>query len=299
MKFGLHLDNGSAHDVETLLTEWRAMVQLADTSGFQYVSVVDHLAPFPDFRARDLPLLDSWQLLSTYAGLTSNVTLFSLVNNGSLRHPVRLAKQLSSLDVLSEGRMAFGVGAGGYDLDEDALGFTVSEARERYARLDECISLVRKLWRGEPVTYQGEFYSLQEVVSSPVPRHDPMVLVAGKSARILNIGARAASAINFAFPTNKELTGLVRALEAELDQEGRSLQDFEVTVLDRIFLSETSWQASGAPVVNGHPGLVGSARELVDLIKKRQELGMDTLLCMFPDLKSLRVFVHDVLPEFS
>ena len=134
MKFGIHLDCAQPADAIELLTEWRRSVVFADQHGFDYVSVVDHHVPFPSFRPANAPLFDPWQLLATYALETKHLALLTLVSNGSVVHPTKLAKQAATLDVLSGGRAILGIGAGGYTSDEDALGIHNRSQKERNAQ---------------------------------------------------------------------------------------------------------------------------------------------------------------------
>ena len=303
MKFGLHLDNAQIHDPSTIVSDWSEAVAFADGAGFDYISVVDHLVPFPDFRPRSAPLFDPWQLLSAFAALTKNVKLLTLVNNGSISHPTRLAKQAATLDTVSQGRMMLGLGAGGYQLDEAAMNLSLRSQRDRYAMLEECIDFVMELWTGHEVSKQGKFYALDGYTSSPVPQSPPNLLVAGKSSAILRIAAFKASACNFAFTNVDVLNGLVANLQALLEEAGRNLKDFDVTLLDRVFIASSdeqahqAWQAAGAPIVNGHPGLVGGPARLVREIAALENSGANTLFCMFQNLASQRLFAEQVLPQ--
>ncbi len=303
MKFGLHLDNAHTRSPGATISNWRESASIADATGFDYVSVVDHLVPFPRFRQRDVPLFDPWQILSALAVLTRNVTLLTLVSNGTISHPVRLAKQAATLDALSNGRMMLGLGAGGYDLDEAAIGIDARSQRERYTRLGECADLVMSLWSGQEVSYQGNCYTLDRYTSSPAPLHTPSLLIAGKSMEILRIAASKASACNFAFADLRELDALIKNLGTFLDDTGSSLAEFDVTLLDRVFIGASdgearrAWQAAGAPTVNGNPGLIGGVAKLIQDITALEQAGANTLFCMFHDVRSLRHFAEGVLPQ--
>lgn len=304
MKFGLHLDHAHTGNPNTITSNWLESVLIADAAGFDYVSVVDHLVPFPEFRPREVPLLDPWQLLSAFAVQTKSVTLLTLVSNGSIAHPSRLTKQAATLDLLSSGRMMLGLGAGGYEADEAALGIDGRSQSERYARLQECIDVVTELWTGKEVSVHGEYFNLGAYTSSPTPSDGPKILIAGKSKAILRLAANKASACNFAFPDTGALEALIKDLQPFLNEAGKNLSDFEVTLLDRVFIGPSdskaneAWQAAGAPVVNGHPGLIGGVAKLVRDIEALQQHGADTLFCMFQDLSSLKRFSEDVLPQF-
>lgn len=305
MKFGLHLDSSINCSATSIISNWQDFVSIADTSGFDYVSVVDHLVPFPTFRPIDTPLFDPWQLLTAFATQTKNLTLLTLVSNASISHPVRLAKQASTLDVISQGRMMLGLGAGSYEADDIALGVNRRSQKERFGRLDECADILRMLWTGRETSYQGRWHSLDRYTSSPKPLGEPRLLIAGKSEPILRIAAHRASACNFAFTDSTELKILIAQFEDILEPTAKTLDDIEVTLLDRAFPGASNedanraWQAAGAPTVNGHRGLIGGAELLVENIAKLEEAGADTLFLMFSNLEALQRFSDDVISHFQ
>jgi alkanesulfonate monooxygenase SsuD/methylene tetrahydromethanopterin reductase-like flavin-dependent oxidoreductase (luciferase family) len=305
MKFGLHLDSSINRSATSIISHWQKLVSIADASGFDYVSVVDHLVPFPYFRPIDTPLFDPWQLLTAFATKTKNVTLLTLVSNASISHPTRLAKQASTLDIISEGRMMLGLGAGGYAADDSALGINRRSQKERFARLDESADILRMLWTGGETSYQGRWHSLDCYTSSPTPLSEPRLLIAGKSKPILHIAAHRASACNFAFTDSTELKILIAQFEDVLELTTKTLDDIEVTLLDRVFIGASNedanrqWHEAGAPTVNGHPGLIGGAELLVENIVTLEEAGADTLFLMFNNLEALQRFSDDVVSQFQ
>ena len=305
MKLGLHLDNANTYETNELLANWREMVAIADSGGFDYVSVVDHLVPFPSFRSNALPLLDPWQLLASFAVLTNKVTLLTLVSNGSLIPPVRLAKQIASLAALSGDRVMLGIGAGGYELDEAALGLAKRNQVTRYEYLQESLEVIQRLWAEEFVTFAGRHHQLESVTSSPRPNQTPDILIAGKSRRVLELAAEYGAACNFAFTGEDELQILIDSVDTLLHAQGRARSGFDVTLLDRVFLDATTaeaearWQAAGSPLVNGHRGLVGSAEELLTQFSRLQNIGVDTLFCMFQTPIDVERFCREVVPNIE
>ncbi|MEQ9451011.1 MAG: LLM class flavin-dependent oxidoreductase [Pseudomonadales bacterium] len=303
MKFGLHLDNANSRDATALLSSWLAMVRTADAAGFDYVSVVDHLVPFPNHRSSDLTLFDPWQLLATFAGITSKVTLLTLVTNAPNTHPARLAKQVATLDVISEGRTMVGLGAGGYQADDAAISSGARAFQVRYEQLAECIDVLELLWHGKETTTHGPYYPVGELVSAPQPQARPRLLIAGKSKPILRLVADKASASNFAFTNLSDLKLLMQRLTEILASAARPLTEIEITVLDRVFIGDSdsqaqqAWQSAGAPAVYGHPGLVGAADSLVQSISQLEAAGVNTLFLMFNDSGSLQQFSQEVLPR--
>lgn len=136
------------------------LVLALERNGFDAMWAGDHLA-FAQ------PILDPLVQLSQASAISQRLMLGTAVFLLPLRHPAPVAKQVATLDLLSSGRVIFGVGVGGEFPGEFALsGVPVTE---RGARLSEGIEVLRKLWRGEPVAHSGKFYPFPETLMLPAP----------------------------------------------------------------------------------------------------------------------------------
>src|SRR5262245_4594663 len=132
------------------IDELVSLVELVDRCGYDSLWVGDHIA-------FAIPILDPLLQLAQAAVASRRLLLGTGVYLLPLRHPGPVAKQVATLDHMSEGRLIFGVGVGGEFPKEYALaGVPISE---RGARLSEGIAVLRKLWTGEPVAHEGKFYS--------------------------------------------------------------------------------------------------------------------------------------------
>ncbi len=141
----------------------RRVLARAEALGFESAWVVDHL-----FGA--LPALDPVECLAWAAGVTERIRLGTAVLLTATRSPVHLAKSLASLDVLSGGRLEVGVGLGDNTRIYPAFGIT---AERRVARFGEGLRLVRALWTEPRVTFQGEFWRLEDAALEPKPVQRP------------------------------------------------------------------------------------------------------------------------------
>lgn len=161
----------------------RAAVNLAERCGYTAISVGDHLAYAN-------PILDPLVQLAAAAALTRKVTMITGVYLLPLRHPGPVAKQVASLDHMTEGRLIFGVGVGGeFPSDYEVAGVPIAE---RGARLSEGIEVLRKLWTGEKVSHQGRFYAFKDVqmLPKPVQPGGPPIWCGGRSDAALRRAAR-------------------------------------------------------------------------------------------------------------
>lgn len=199
----------------------------AERAGFESLWVGDHIALPADLPGSDDPRLEALAALAYLAAVTSSVRLAVGVLVIPQRNPVLLAKQLTSLDVLSEGRLIVGVGVGHVEAELNALGVPMSERR---SRTEDGLARIRDLW-ARPRT-GGDGAGEVGVVQLPVPVQDPHppIVVGGHSQAAL---ARAARIGNgwFGWLTTPDRTReLIQTLEEHAESRPASLGPLEVTV---------------------------------------------------------------------
>jgi probable F420-dependent oxidoreductase len=178
LKLGLYgLHRGSSADPDTLVRR----VRLAEEAGFESLWVGDHIA-LPSGLADPpvQPRLEAVVALAYMAALTSRVRLCFGVIVLPQRQPVLLAKQLTSLDVLSQGRLTVGIGVGYVERELRALGASLTD---RAARTDEYLAAMRALWDEPTPSFEGRFVAFADVVERPRPvqRPHPPIVVGGES----------------------------------------------------------------------------------------------------------------------
>jgi len=174
--YGLH--RGSSADPTTMVKRAR----LAEEAGFESLWVGDHIAlPVDAPDPADQPRIEAVVALSFLAAATTRVRLGFGVIVLPQRQPVLLAKQVSSIDALSQGRLIVGVGAGYLEPELRAFGVPLAE---RGARLDEYLAAMRSLWGDQVPSFDGRFVSFADVLQRPQPvqRPHPPVVIAGHSA---------------------------------------------------------------------------------------------------------------------
>lgn len=154
-----------------------AHARLAEEVGFDFVGAGEHV--FRDERPGSTQIALS--ALATAAGATSRVRLLTSIVIAPLHHPVMLAKEAAVVDAASGGRLTLGVGVGGeFQTEFDALGVPT---RQRGARTDETLEIVRRLWREQDVAHSGRFFSFEGLTIDPQPLQEggPPVWVGGRS----------------------------------------------------------------------------------------------------------------------
>lgn len=190
----------------------------AEAVGFDSVQVGDHI----QWHA---PIIESTVLLATFAAVTTRVRIASDVVILPLRDPVLIAKTVASLDVLSGGRMIFGVGVGG-DHPGEYAAMRVPLA-ERGARANESLEIIRGLWTNERFSYAGRHYSVQDVGIAPRPLQPSLpIWVGGTSDAALRRAARYGDGWICAFASERKFARLVDALRGFLAEAKRPADGF-------------------------------------------------------------------------
>jgi probable F420-dependent oxidoreductase len=183
--------------------EWDGKARRIEQLGYAVLAVPDHfreqLAPVPALTAAALA--------------TTRLRVASLVFCNDFRHPVVLAKEAATLDVLSGGRFELGLGAGWLKAEYDQAGIPFAEPATRLARLEESVAIVKGLLAGENVSFTGRHYSIAELEGRPAPvqRPHPPLLIGGGGRRTLSLAAREASIVGFVPRALKDGSGLDRA----------------------------------------------------------------------------------------
>ena len=207
---------------------WLDTARLLERAGYSAVWCADH---FISRGRRADPVLECWTTLAAAAAGTRTIRVGSWVTNVMNRHPSVLARMAATVQDLSGGRLEVGLGIGGHPNEHQAMGIHFPSVRERVERLGEAVHVLRLLWTGGPVSFEGSHYELRDAHAYPVPKPPPRIIVAGESRG----GARLAARVGDAWTTTA--AGLERyasAYEEALEAAGRRRQDVTILVgLDR------------------------------------------------------------------
>lgn len=218
VSFGISVNASAADGADPV-----ADARHAEELGFDIVTVTDHL---PGRR----PTHETWTLLTWIAAATERIRIGTNVLGLPYRHPAVTAKMAASLQGLSRGRLVLGLGGGGTNAEFEAFGLPVRERGRKIDALEEGLEVIRRLWSGEPVTFDGEHYRLQEaqITPSPSPRIPIWLGVYGR--RSIRLAARVADGWipSYPFappPRRKELQDHLRR---SAEEAGRDPGELEV-----------------------------------------------------------------------
>jgi F420-dependent oxidoreductase-like protein len=302
---------------------WSRIVETADRNNFDSVWRSDHL--FSVMGVSDRDQLSLWPSLTLVAARDSTLEFGALVSPTTFRDPVMLAKDSVALDNLSNGRFWLGVGAGWNEREHRAFGFPLPPLKERMDRLEEAIEVIKLLWTGEPVTYGGDQFRLDNAQMRPVPVRRsgvPMVIGGSGEKRTLRMVARFADEWNTTASGLDEYQHKVDVLERHCDEVGRdSSQIARSMMLGHIIGADQSELRQRAaniqkiiPSMQGMPvdevisrmreraWLVGTPDEIVEDIQARAKLGVSRIMLQThdqEDMSALELFAKEVMPRVA
>lgn len=234
MKLGLHIPS----------TTWRGgppalrknllrIVETADRVGFDAICVVDHVWQSPHMGGPLQSEIEAYTTLGFIAARTESVRLMTLATAASYRPPGLLAKMVTTLDVLTGGRMLLGIGAGDYPEEAEGLGLAYPSLRERFEILEETVKVCLQMWEGEhgdEQPFAGQHVRLTRALNVPqsLSRPHPPILIAGRGERrTLPLVARYADACNL--PPSPDLPRQLDLLRRLCDEAGRDYDRIEKT----------------------------------------------------------------------
>ncbi|WP_417563023.1 LLM class F420-dependent oxidoreductase [Microbacterium sp.] len=235
MRAGIHFWNYTMPGQPASLAPTIAEVaRTAEDGGFDQFTVMDHWFQMETSGDTAQPMLEAFSTLAFVAAHTQRMRLAPLVVGVTYRHPGLLAKTITTLDVLSGGRAAFGIGAAWYEREHRALGVPYPPIAERFERLEEAIRIALQMWSGDDGPFEGTHYSLAETLGSPrpvAPPHPP-VLIGGKGERkTLRIAAQYAQIVNLTTSDPDEAAHLLDVLRRHCDTVGTDYDAIEKQVM--------------------------------------------------------------------
>jgi F420-dependent oxidoreductase-like protein len=210
-----------------------ALAQTADAIGVRTLSVMDHWFQMDMMWPAEEPMLEGYTTLSFAAAKTERLRFRLLVGGVTYRHPGLLAKTVTTLDVLSQGRAELGLGAAWYEREHRGLGVPFPPLRERYERLEETIQICFQMWSDDNGPYEGGHFRLAETLCSPPPvsRPRPRLLIGGGGERkTLRLVAQYADACNI-IGDAAVVKHKVEVLHRHCAEVGREPETIEVTAL--------------------------------------------------------------------
>jgi F420-dependent oxidoreductase-like protein len=233
VRLGLHLPDFTYADGPGYLArDLGVIARTAEEVGFDRLSVMDHLFQISMVGPPEHEMLEAYTTLGYLAAKTASIKLLTLVTGCVYRAPGLLAKQVTTLDVLSGGRAMLGIGAAWNEEEARGLGLFFPPTAERFERLEETLQICRLMFEGKDGPYEGKHYRLERTLNSPLPvqRPGPRILIGGSGEKkTLRLVAQYADACNL-FP-GPDLDHKLEVLKGHCEAVGRDYGEIEKTVL--------------------------------------------------------------------
>ncbi|HEX4212281.1 MAG TPA: LLM class F420-dependent oxidoreductase [Candidatus Dormibacteraeota bacterium] len=229
---GLHIPNFSFADTPAreLFPTVRAIAQTAEESGFTAVSVMDHFHQIAPQGDQTEPMLESYTTLGALAASTSRVRLLTLVAGITYHNPAHLAKEVTTLDVISQGRAILGVGAGWFEEEHRAYGFEYPALGRRLDRLEDALPILRSMFDNPSTTHHGKIYEVEGALNIPRPIQEriPILVGGGGERRTLRLVARYGDLCNV-LGDPSTLGHKLEVLRGHCEAEGRDISTITTT----------------------------------------------------------------------
>jgi probable F420-dependent oxidoreductase len=288
---------------------WRDLARKAEDLGYSTLYVPDHLG-------------DQWApmiAVTMAAEATTTLRVGTLVLDNDFRHPLVLAKEAATLDIVTGGRFEFGLGAGWMKTDYEQSGIPMDKPSVRVARLAESLAIMRAMWRDGSATFAGEHYRVTEAAGTPVPvtPGGPPLVIGGGSRRVLTLAGEYADIVSIVPSLNAGYIGPEVAAEAVVEKysdrvrwakeaAGERADDLELqcwTVAVQVVPNAAEVVASLAPLFDLTPeqlqaaplALIGTVEEITEqLRKRREELGFSYIVVHEAEMDALAPVIAEL-----
>jgi F420-dependent oxidoreductase-like protein len=231
MDVGIHYIDFLPGDPAKLAPTLLSTATAAEDIGASMFTLADHFFQMENVGRAEDPFLEGYTSLGYLAGRTTRITLTLLVTGVTYRHPGVLAKTVTTLDALSQGRSMFGIGAAWYEREHLALGIPYPPVRERFEMLEETLQICLQMWSDNDGVYDGKHYQLAETICEPQPiRRPPILIGGGGEKKTLRMVAQYADVWN---STDYELDVVAHKLDVlqrHCNTVGRDFAEIQKTV---------------------------------------------------------------------
>jgi F420-dependent oxidoreductase-like protein len=299
----------------------------AEKLGFDSIWVYDHFhtVPMPEVEAT----FECWLSTAALARATSRVRVGQMVTCNSYRNPALLAKMASTVDVMSNGRLDFGIGAGWYDHEYLAYGYEYPDGPERLRMLGEALQIIRAMWTEPYATFEGKYYQVRGAINEPkgVQKPHPPIWIGGGGEKVtLKLVAKYGDACNFGGIDPELYRHKLNVLRGHCEDVGRdyssiikSAEVFTHLVLpgqtaeeatakprrdvSRLVGHEVGLEEFRAGSFRGYPqGFIGTPKEAIDTFARVIDTGIDYIIVYLTNvvhLDTLQAFAEEVMPAFN
>jgi F420-dependent oxidoreductase-like protein len=314
--FGVFIPQGWKMElagIEGAQAQWQTSVDvavLAEKLGYDSIWVYDHFHNVP--KPAQEAVFECWTTIAAISQRTSRIRLGQMVGCNSYRNPGLLAKITSTVDVISGGRLDWGIGAGWYESEYKGYGYEFAKPSDRIGMLRETVEIVKSMWTNAETNYDGKYYKMSRANCDPKPLQQPTppVWIGGGGEQLtLRVVAEHADVSNFG-SSLEEFTKKRAILQDHCRIIGRDEDTIRKTISSEVFIRETEKEIieAGSKNLWGEPAeswrakaLVGTPEQVSEKIQKYLDAGCTGFIpwCAdYPSTETLELFATKVIPNF-
>ena len=316
LTFGMFMPQGWKMELATIdgaESKWQKAVEiakLAEELGYDSLWVYDHVHNVP--RPANEAVFECWTTIAAISQLTSRIKLGQMVGCCSYRNPALLAKITSTVDVVSGGRLNWGIGAGWYENEYRSYGYEFPKPAQRIRMLEETVEIVKRMWTEPTATFKGEHFEVNRAYCDPKPLqqpHPPVLIGGGGEQLTLRVVAKHANCSNFGGNPD-QFAHKVEVLKSHCASVGRDFDEIQLTWSPEVFIRPTEDDVSssgsrsqwGEPAESWRAGnLVGTPEQVSEKLQAYVDLGLAGVMpwCSdYPDTTTMELLARDVMPNF-
>lgn len=341
IKFGVEIPTftggGGAHRDCPLYdkVEWRTIKRTAieaESLGYDNILMADHLG----YITPDSTIFEIWSTLSALASVTKKVGLQSLVICNSYRNPALVAKMGATLDVISDGRLILGYGAGWNEKEYSAYGILFPKALVRIRQMREGVKIIKKMWTEDNATYEGKYYTIKDMVCRPKPvqKPHPPIIIGATQPLMLRAAVEVGDGLNVPDdPSVKQYREKLAIVEKRCDELGKDYDNFVKTWDGHVIVRKTEkeakefvkylqelqakaiaeyqtlreasfdwWTGLMIPGDSLERYFIGTPDQVAEKIQRFLDIGVSQFGLWFPEYPSfegIRLFAEEVIPKFK
>lgn len=266
----------------------------------------DHMLPWAEWQSNDTPYLECLTTVAYFAALYPTLKFGTSVLCQSYRNPGLLAKTAANLQLLTGGRLIFGIGAGWMEEEYSAYNFDFPPPAVRIAQLEEAVQVVKKLWTEAPANFEGVYYRLKNAYGEPRPQPIPPILIGGGGEQLtLRVVAQYADWWNIPGGSYDNYVHKLAVLRRHCEAVGRNYDEIiKSWSADALAVAETEAEAqriaAGSPY-NDH-SIIGTPAQVAEQLQAFVDLGVTYLIVRpldFPSTTGIELFVREVMPRLN
>jgi F420-dependent oxidoreductase-like protein len=317
--FGVFVPQGWRMDlveIEDPYEQYQAMTRVAkvaeETGAYDSIWVYDHFHTVPE--PTQNTVFECWTISAGLSRDTESIKIGQMVSCNGYRNPALLAKVSSTVDVMSNGRLLFGLGAGWYEHEWRAYGYGFPEVPVRMRAFKEACEIIHRMWTEDGVVFDGEFYKIDGPINEPKGvsnPHPPFWIGGGGEKVTLRLVARWGDACNVGGHPDR-LRHKFGVLRGHCEDLGRDYEEITRSTSINVFLLDAGDDPVDATALaRGGMGydeysnrfMVGTAEEIVERLRPRVEAGVNYFITYMPHVAyepgMVERFAREVIPELS